>query len=247
MYLTEADGIALLQHVVDRFRVRRDCRSTSTTGSSSDRRRRTACSGSPVRRCTGRSTSRPTSSSRLSGRAVADRVTFFDASTFGRASACLPVDAAAGPAAPAAAPNFPIPPLRLRAGQLTPLAACCSAMAQSSDTNGLDRLLRLRPMRVVLDVELLGVDLGEVDLDSGADREVQLAVRGGHVPRPGGVRTGGTKPLSDNKTTSGMPGAIADILRAEMKPGLLDHTFVQVCAEGRRRCRGPGRPPWSCG
>src|ERR1700682_812014 len=44
----------------------------------------------------------------------------------------------------------------------------------------LDRFLRRRPMRVVLDVQLTGEDLGEVDLDTGTDGEVQLPVSADH-------------------------------------------------------------------
>ena len=40
---------------------------------------------------------------------------------------------------------------------------------------------------------------------------------------------GGTRPLSANMTTSGKPGWIPDVLRAEVKQRLLDHTVGQVC------------------
>src|SRR3954447_15787820 len=48
-----------------------------------------------------------------------------------------------------------------------------------------DGLLRFRPMRVVLDHQLTGEDLAGVDLDTGADGEVELAVAGGqfHIGR----------------------------------------------------------------
>src|SRR6187200_3317175 len=81
-----------------------------------------------------------------------------------------------------------------RFGQFRPCAGCSSITAtllvRSTSTgcgvllgNGgeqrtyrLNGLFRRRPVRVILDVQSSCENLGEVDLDPGADSEVQLAV-----------------------------------------------------------------------
>ena len=89
MYLTEDDGAALLQHIVDRFGSGEIADRLLQLGSSYDRRKHTACSGSPARRSIGPSTIPTDVTDRVSGLRLLTDVTFFDASTFGRASAVL--------------------------------------------------------------------------------------------------------------------------------------------------------------
>src|SRR5262249_7176358 len=72
----------------------------------------------------------PGSSSRGS---LADRRDILRCDDFQPDVGCFSTGGAAGSCGPAAAPNTAIPPLRLRTCQLTPLAACCSAMLHSSD------------------------------------------------------------------------------------------------------------------
>ena len=129
----------------------------------------------------------------------------------------VPVGEAPGSRGPARAQGAAIPPLRVRTRQLTPVAACCSAMVQSSERIASIDLSGAGACEWYSIIQLPGEYLREVHVDSGVDGEVQVAVARRSVPRSGGVRTGGTRPLSVNMTTSGKPGWIPDVLRAEVK------------------------------
>ena len=178
MYLTEDDGIELLQHVIDRFgtgEIQIDYYSRLVVRSQKTHRLQRQ-SGSTLYWAVEQTVRRSRSAVR---RPIGRRGDVFRRQHVRPRVGSVPVDAALGPGPAAAAPNLPVPPLRLRPGQLTARALLGDLDEQRTD--GLDRLLRLRPVRVVFDVELLGVDLGEVDLDAGADLEVELAVRRGHL------------------------------------------------------------------
>ena len=144
MYLTEDEGIALLRRFVDRFpsgELQIDffnwlgIRSQKTQ--TLVRR-----SGSTLHWAV----NSPEDILEQSARhPIAVAVTFFDASTF-RAG----IDWRSGwrgalvRVVPPRAQGAAVPPLRVRARQLTPVAACCSAMAQSSDSYRLDGPFRRR-------------------------------------------------------------------------------------------------------
>src|SRR5712675_1643586 len=95
--------------------------------------------------------------------------------------------------------------------------AACGVLLGGGAEQGtycLDRLFRRRPMRVVLDVQLTGEDLGEVDLDTGADGEIQLAVSADHFQ----IRRcthGRDQTVVRNQDDIGQARGIADVLRAE--------------------------------
>src|SRR3954451_15441734 len=122
---------------------------------------------------------------------------------------------------------------------------CCSTIATPSgpltDTgcrvllgNGaeqrtycLNRPLRRRPVRVVLDAQLSGEYLGEVDLDSGANGEIQLTVGADYLHiwrRP----YGRDQTVIGKQDDIGQARRIADVLRAEVKSRLLDHALGEV-------------------
>src|SRR6185295_10396044 len=91
----------------------------------------------------------------------------------------------------------------------------------------LNRFFRRRPMRVVLDVQLTGEDLGEVDLDTGLDGKVQLAVRPDHFQI--GRRTHRrNQTVVGDQDDIGQPRGISDVLRAEVQPRLLDNSIGEV-------------------
>ena len=132
MYLTESDGVALLQHVVDRFpsgELQIDFYNWLAV---------TIAEDAEIERQSGSTlywaVNEPQDIlDRVSGVAVADRRDVLRREHLRPGVGCLPVGETSGSCGPAAAPNTAIPPLRLRARQLTPVAACCSAMAQSSE------------------------------------------------------------------------------------------------------------------
>ena len=130
MYLTDDDGIALLQHVVDRFgtgEIQIDYYSRLVVRSQKTHRLQRQ-SGSKLYWAVNNAVRGRRPAVRGS---VAERRNILRRKHFRPGIRRLPVDAAAGPPAPAAAPDISVPPLRLRARQLTPLVACCSATATS--------------------------------------------------------------------------------------------------------------------
>ena len=132
MYLTEDDGIALLQHVIDRFgsgELQIDFYNWLVVRVAEDPPPATAVrfdavlgGQQAVRR------SRP-----VSGRPIARRRDVFRRQhlrpSVGGRSALM---RQSGPAAPAAAPNVPVPPLRVRTALADAAAACCSATLRIS-------------------------------------------------------------------------------------------------------------------
>ena len=113
MYLTEDDGIALLQHVVDRFgsgELQIDFYNWLVVRSQKTHRLQRR-SGSTLHWAVN---SPADIIDRVSGVRLLRAVTFFDASTFGRASAVFRLLRQLVRARAAAAPHIPIPPLRLR-------------------------------------------------------------------------------------------------------------------------------------
>ena len=101
-------------------------------------------------------------------------------------------------------------------------------------------------MRVVLDVQLPGVYLGEVDFDSGTDVKVQLAVSGGHFyTRRCSHRRHQT--VIGKQTTSGKPGALPTYCGLKCSRDCWITPSARSALEMSRRCRGRGRSPWSYG
>ena len=130
MYLTEAARASRCCDASSTGSRPANCRSTSTTGSAIKSQKTQTLvrqSGSTLYWAVN---GPQDILSRVPGLRLLTAATFFDASTFSRASTGLPVGEAPGSRGPAAAQGTAIPPLRVRARQLTPVAACCSAMAQ---------------------------------------------------------------------------------------------------------------------
>src|SRR5690348_16945849 len=94
-------------------------------------------------------------------------------------------------------------------------------------TYRLNRGFRLRPVRVVLDGQPSGEDLSEVDLDTGADGEEQFTVGAGQLD-VGRCPHGRNQPVIGKQDDVGQARRVPDVLRAEMKPRLLDHTVGEV-------------------
>ena len=91
----------------------------------------------------------------------------------------------------------------------------------------LNRPFRRRRVRVVFDGQLSGEYLCEVDLDSGADCEEQLAMGGGQF-YTGRCAHGRDQTVIGKQDDIGQARRIPDVLRAEVKPRLLDHTVGEV-------------------
>ena len=175
---------------------------------------------------------------RVSGLRLLTAVTFFDASTFSRTSTAFRLAERLVRAVPPLRRDTAIPPLRLRARQLTPLATCSSAVAQNSERITSIDLSGAGPCEWYSTFSLPGEDLGEVDLDTGADREVQLAVGTGQF-QIGRCTHGRDQSVVGKQDDIGHARWIPDVLRAEVKPRLLDHTvgevFRKVSAMSRAR------------